>query len=221
MNDTAAETLPVIEEPTSRLGDAGSRQILVAEDHPISLHLLERQLGAWGFEVITATNGEEALRILESEAAPPLAIIDWTMPKIDGASVCARVRERADLPYTYLLLLTARNKTVDLTMGLDLGADDFVSKPYDPDELLARVRVGQRVAALERALQSKVAHLEDALSQVKTLKGLLPICMYCKSIRDEQSYWRQVEEYIHSEVGTDFSHGICPNCVGEFFRTEP
>jgi CheY-like chemotaxis protein len=220
MNDIATVVAPLIEMPNPSLRHAMSNEILIVDDQPSSLHLLECQLDAWGFQVVTATDGEEALQILESEAAPPVAIIDWTMPKMDGVTVCSRVRERKDLPYTYLLLLTARNKTAELTKGLDSGADDFVTKPYDADELRARVRVGQRVAALERNLQAKVAHLEDALAQVKTLKGLLPICMYCKSIRDDQLYWHRLEEYIHREVGTDFSHGICPNCIGEFFKTE-
>jgi len=197
-------------------------EILVAEDHPATLHLLERQLESWGFQVQSASDGEDALQILESDDAPSLAIIDWNMPKMSGIDVCSRVRERIDRPYTYLLLLTARSKAEEILAGLDAGADDFVTKPYDCDELRSRIRVGKRVAGLERALQAKVANLEKTLSDVKTLQRLLPICMYCKCIRDDQSYWHEVEQYVHAKVGTDFSYGVCPPClekINDDFKT--
>jgi CheY-like chemotaxis protein len=216
MDDTAKAQRLAEDQPVSRPLDAIANEILIAEDHPVSLHLLERYLSDWGFQIKTAADGEEALKILESDTAPPLAIIDWGMPKIDGIKVCAHIRERRDRPYTYLMLLTARNKVSELMTGLDSGADDYVTKPYDPDELRARIRTGQRVVALERTLQAQVAHLEDALAHVKKLKDLLPICMYCKRIRDDKLYWHQVEQYLHDAVGTDFSHGVCPNCVGVF-----
>jgi CheY-like chemotaxis protein len=110
------ENLPVC-EPI----DPISNQILVAEDHPISMRLLQRNLSDWGFDVATATDGEEALRILESDSAPPLAIIDWMMPKIDGIELCSRVREMSARPYTYLLLLTARNRVAEITISADAG----------------------------------------------------------------------------------------------------
>jgi CheY-like chemotaxis protein len=210
---TAPEGLAENQDPQST--GAMEQTILVAEDHPASLHLLERQLESWGFQVIPAVDGEEALEILESDDAPPVAIIDWNMPKFDGVTVCTRVRAQTNRPYTYLLLLTARGKSMEILTGLNSGADDFVTKPYDCDELRSRVRVGQRVARLERALHAKVAHLEKTLSEVKTLKKLLPICMFCKSIRDGESYWQQVDEYVHATVGTDFSHGVCPKCMGK------
>lgn len=190
-----------------------SNRILIAEDHYVSRHLLERNLTNWGFQVITAEDGEAAVRVLESDGAPPLAIIDWMMPRMDGLEVCRRVREMVDRPYIYLVLLTAKSHKEEIATGLEAGADDYVIKPFDPDELRARLKVGQRVVDLERTLARKIEDLQTALSDVKKLKGLLPICMYCKSVRDDQDYWHQIEEYIHSETGTDFSHGICPHCM--------
>ncbi len=175
----------------------------------------------WGFTVVTAEDGEEALSILESDDAPPLAILDWMMPKMDGVEVCARVREHANRPYIYLVLLTARSQKEEIAAGLQAGADDYVIKPFDPDELRARLTVGQRVVLLERMLARKVADLESALSDVKKLKELLPICMYCKSVRDDQDYWHAIDEYIHLETGTDFSHGICPDCMAKLEAGEP
>jgi phosphoserine phosphatase RsbU/P len=192
-----------------------SSRILVAEDHQVSRHLLERNLGNWGFEVVTAENGLQAAAALEREDAPPIAIIDWMMPKLDGLEVCTRVRRHARRPYIYLILLTAKAQREEIARGLEAGADDYVVKPFDPDELRARIKVGQRVVGLERALAKRVADLERALEDVKTLKKLLPICMYCKRIRDDQDYWHQIEEYIHAETGADFSHGICPHCMAE------
>jgi sigma-B regulation protein RsbU (phosphoserine phosphatase) len=190
-------------------------RILIAEDHHVSRHLLERNLVNWGFEVVTVEDGEAAANALEKDDAPPIALLDWMMPKMDGAQVCARVRQRQDRPYIYLIMLTAKSQKEDVANGLHSGADDHVIKPFDADELRARLNVGKRVVELERTLAKKVKDLQSALDDVKKLKGLLPICMYCKSIRDDQDYWHQMEEYIHTETGTDFSHGICPKCMAK------
>jgi len=190
-------------------------RILVAEDHHVSRHLLERNLVNWGFDVVTVEDGEAAARILEQDDAPPIALLDWMMPKLDGAQVCARVRQQVDKPYIYLILLTAKSQKEDVATGLVAGADDYVIKPFDADELRARLNVGERVVNLERTLARKVKDLQGALDDVKRLKGLLPICMYCKSVRDDKDYWHQIEEYIHTETGTDFSHGICPKCMAK------
>jgi DNA-binding response OmpR family regulator len=190
-----------------------NNRILVAEDHYVSRHLLERNLENWGFEVTSAQNGEEAAEILASPEAPSIAILDWMMPRMDGVEVCQRVRQNGTVPYIYLLLLTAKSQKDEIATGLDAGADDYVIKPFDPDELRARLKVGQRVVELERTLAKRVTDLEAALNDVKKLKSLLPICMYCKSVRDDGDYWRQIDEYIYKETGTDFSHGICPACM--------
>lgn len=190
-----------------------SNRILIAEDHYVSRHLLERNLSNWGFEVTTAEDGEAALEVLEGKDAPPLAIVDWMMPKMDGLEVCRRVRALRDRPYIYLVLLTAKSHKEEIATGLEAGADDYVVKPFDPDELRARLKVGQRVVELERTLARKIEDLQSALADVRKLKNLLPICMYCKSVRDDQDYWHQIEEYIHTETGADFSHGICPTCL--------
>jgi sigma-B regulation protein RsbU (phosphoserine phosphatase) len=188
-------------------------RILVAEDHYVSRHLLERNLQNWGFDVITAQDGAAAAEILAGPDAPSIAILDWMMPVMDGVEVCQRVRQNHKGPYIYLLMLTAKSQKDEIATGLDAGADDYVIKPFDPDELRARLKVGQRVVELERALEKRVKDLETALNDVKRLKTLLPICMYCKSVRDDRDYWRQIDEYIYTETGTDFSHGICPACM--------
>ncbi len=185
----------------------------MAEDDRLSRHLLERNLTSWGYAVVTAENGEEALAILDGDDPPPLVILDLVMPKVDGLEICLRVRERTDRPYVYLLILTARTRKSEIAAGLAAGADDYVIKPFDADELRARLAVGVRMVSLEREMARKVADLESAVAHIRKLKGLLPICMYCKSVRDDQDYWLAIEEYVHKETGTDFSHGICPACL--------
>lgn len=183
--------------------------------------MLELHLKNWGLNVVSAADGEEALAILESDDPPQVAILDWMMPKMDGLEVCARVREHPNRPYVYLVVMTAKSLSEDMTEGFQAGADDYMIKPFEPAELRARLSVGQRVIGLERVLADKVTKLEATLADVKKLKGLLPICMYCKSVRDDRDYWHTIEEYIYQETGTDFSHGVCPACLAKLQAGEP
>lgn len=126
-----------------------NQKVLIAEDDGISRRLVETFLAKWGYEVAAATNGIEALRLLESENAPRLAILDWMMPGMEGIQICKRIRQYRDRPYVYMLLLTARNDQQDLLLGLELGADDYLTKPFDSKELRARLLVGERVLNLQ------------------------------------------------------------------------
>jgi phosphoserine phosphatase RsbU/P len=134
------------------------------------------------------------------------------MPELDGPEVCRRVRRDLPLANMYLVLLTARESRGDLVVGLDAGADDYITKPFDAEELRARVQVGVRVLALQERLAERVADLQTALAKVKQLRGLLPICSYCKRIRGDDQYWQQLEGYIAEHSDAQFSHGICPTC---------
>lgn len=127
-------------------------RILVAEDDPVSRRMLEAFLVKWGYQVVTAANGSDALRILEAEDAPSLAVLDWMMPGLEGPQICRRVREHLDHPYVYILLLTARSQKDDLLRGLESGADDYLTKPFDAPELRARLHVGQRILDLQNGL---------------------------------------------------------------------
>lgn len=187
-------------------------KILIAEDDPVSRRLLEATLIKWGYEVVVTDDGAEAWEALQQADAPSVAILDWMMPHLDGVAICRKLRERENSAYTYILLLTAKGSKSDIAAGLEAGADDYVNKPFNQRELRARIKVGERMVELERALAGKITELETALSQVKELKGLLPICMYCKKIRDDNDYWHGIETYLHQHTGTDFSHGICPTC---------
>ena len=193
---------------------------LVVDDEPIVRRLLETSLIEWGYEVVSAGGGEEAWTILQREDAPPLAILDWTMPGLDGLELCRRVRALARPQKPYLIFVTAKARTQDIVTGLEAGADDYIVKPFNRDELRARVRVGFRMLELQAVLADRVQELEDALARVKQLQGLLPICSYCKKVRDDRNYWQQVETYIEGHSDAQFTHGICPECREKYVAPE-
>jgi len=195
-------------------------RILIADDDPVCRRVLEATLMKWGYEVRVTCDGLAAWRVLQQEDAPKLAILDWMMPEMDGLEVCRRVRETPRCRPPYLLLLTARGCKEDIVTGLEGGADDYITKPFDREELRARLHVGRRILELQRSLADRVRELEDALTSVKQLQGLLPICCYCKKIRDDHNYWQRVEAYIASHANVQFSHGICPDCFESVVKPE-
>jgi sigma-B regulation protein RsbU (phosphoserine phosphatase) len=187
-------------------------RVLIAEDDPVSRRLLQAALAKWGYEVTVTTNGKEAWEALQSPNAPSLLVLDWLMPEMDGVEVCREARKSDALKSSYIILLTSRGSKEDIVQGLEAGADDYVTKPFDHGELRARVQVGSRVVQLQSALADRVKELEEAMANVKQLQGLLPICCYCKKIRDDGNYWHRVESYITGHANVRFSHGICPDC---------
>lgn len=127
-------------------------KVLIADDDPVSRHLLERLLERWGYEVIVAQDGDEAAQILASPESPKLAVLDWIMPELDGLQLCRRIRRGKSEPYTYILMCTVKNRQQDIVAGLEAGADDYVTKPYDPTELRLRLRTGKRILYLQDQL---------------------------------------------------------------------
>ena len=171
-------------------------KVLVADDDIVTRHLLETTLKSWGYEVCAATDGAEALRILEDGPRPEIALLDWVMPERDGPEICRIIRAKPQTVPVYVILLTALGGRQNIIQGLQAGADDYITKPFDRDELRARLEVGRRVVELQRSLAERVRQLEDALARVKQLQGLVPICSYCKKIRNDRNYWQQVESYL-------------------------
>jgi phosphoserine phosphatase RsbU/P len=190
-------------------------QVLIAEDDRVTGEILARTLQRWGYETTLVADGARAWASLSAATAPTLAILDWMMPEMDGPDVCRRVRTERPEANMYLLLVTARETRSDVVAGLDAGADDYIIKPFDPEELRARVSVGVRVLGLQQKLAERVEELQTALTNVKQLRGLLPICSYCKRIRGDDQYWQQVEGYIAEHSEAQFSHGICPTCYAK------
>jgi len=194
-------------------------KILIADDEPVSRRMLEATMSKWGYTLTVCDDGEQAWQAFQDDNPPVLAVVDWLMPKIDGVELCRKVRATANLRSMYVILLTSRGNKDDIISGLEAGADDYITKPFDPDELRARIRVGLRVAKLQSTLADRVRDLEAALSRVHQLQGLLPICCYCKKIRDDQNYWHQVESYVSQYADVRFSHGVCPDCLSKMNLT--
>jgi phosphoserine phosphatase RsbU/P len=195
-------------------------RLLIAEDDPTSRLMLATVLRKAGHEVVPAADGAEAWAILQRSDAPRLAILDWMMPEMDGLEVCRRVRAReTDVP-PYVLMLTTKGEKSDIIAGLAAGANDYLPKPFDAGELRARVEVGRRMVDLETRLVLQAAELRSALDHIRSLEGVLPICMHCKRIRDDQGGWSQVETYVASHSEATFSHGICPTCLIAHYGVE-
>ncbi len=192
---------------------ADQPRVLLAEDHAPSRHALQSLLERHGFRVSPAATGGEAMEILQGFDPPSLALIDWMLPEVTGLELCRAVRARNPAHYIYFIVITARDTPEDLSEAFAAGADDFIRKPFDPVELLARLKSGQRIVELEHRLAGRVEEVERVLERVRHLERLLPICMYCKRVRKDPTYWQEIDEYIHLQTGTDFSHGICPDCM--------
>lgn len=192
-------------------------RVLLAEDEAVTRRLMQAMLGRFGYEVVVVADGGAAWELLQKPDAPSLALLDWSMPQMDGPEICRRLRARNDSSYTYVLLVTARSAKQDVVEGLMAGADDFVSKPVDPEELKARVRVGERIVKLEQALANQVRELKAAAEHVQELQGMIPICMHCKRIRNQSKLWEKVETYIEKRSGARFSHALCAECLEKYY----
>ena len=182
-------------------------KILIAEDDPDSQDLLALTLELEGHTVTRAAHGLEALELFQKEQESfPLIISDWLMPEMDGIQLCREIRALNRAPYPFILLLTALQGKANYLEGIHAGADDFMSKPYDPDELKARLIAAERIVRLKEHL--------------KRLEGVLPTCMYCKRIRDHRDAWIGIEEYITKRTAASFSHGVCPDCYNTVVQPE-
>ena len=160
-----------LSEPTT---DADSKaKILIAEDDPVSRELISTRLTKWGYVVVVTEDGEEAMTALRRSDAPTLAILDWMMPGMDGLEICRRVREGEK--HIYIILLTTRATKENVIEGLRAGADDYLIKPFDKDELHARILVGLRVMTLQEHLVQRVKELESAASEIRSLKLQIPL----------------------------------------------
>lgn len=184
----------------------GPMRILIVEDEPVSRALLERVLVRCGHEVVSAPDGEGAWKLMQTEWFR-VVISDWMMPVMDGLDFCRQVRGRPADPYVYFILLTSKSRSrVNLQEAIEAGADDFLSKPFERDEIVARLHVAARIL--------------QYTTKIRQLEEILPICSYCKKIRNDQQYWQRMEEYFNAHAGVDFSHSICPDCYETQIRPQ-
>jgi len=192
-------------------------RILIAEDDFTSRTVLAGVLKKEGHEVTATVNGAEAWQALQQPDAPLLAILDWMMPEMNGPEVVRRVRSLPTNRPPHLIILTSKSDKDDIIAGLEAGANDYLAKPFHVGELRARIEVGRRMVEMQAALADKIEELREALDQIKTLRGIVPICAGCKQIRDDRGYWNQVEVYVRDHTEAQFSHGICPDCMKKLY----
>ncbi len=171
--------------------------ILIADDDVIATSVLEASLRRLGHEPVLAADGQAAWEAFMAKPAQ-VVVSDWMMPGIDGLELCRRIRARGG-EYTYFILISSLDASGEnLERAVEAGADDFLNKPVNPQELWSRLRVAERIL--------------NYATQVQQLHQIIPICGYCKKVRDDKNYWSQVEEYLSQQTGKSLSHGVCPEC---------
>jgi len=192
-------------------------KILIAEDDITTRSMLQAILSKWDYEVISTSDGDKAWTITQTNNPPQLALLDWEMPGMNGLELCRKIKSLdLDTPI-YVILLTSRGAIEDVVQGLNAGADDYITKPFDNNELRARIGVAERLITVQGDLATKIEELEEAMDHVKTLQGIIPICMHCHKIRSDDQAWNQLEAYITKHSDAQFSHSICPDCELEHY----
>ena len=211
--------------------------ILVVDDKPANLKLLVEYLTRMEFKTLIANNGQSAIEQVQ-RFPPDLILLDVLMPGLDGFETCRRLKAAKGTQEIPIIFMTALADTADKVRGFQAGAVDYVTKPFQQEELLARINTHLTLRNLQKSLQAEISQrreaeealrqqtialqqrnqeLQKALAQVKTLSGLLPICANCKKIRDDEGYWQQVEVYLHQHANAEFSHSICPDCMKKLY----
>jgi DNA-binding response OmpR family regulator len=192
-------------------------RILIADDDSTSRRMLSGILKKSGYSVQEAADGVEAWNSLQGLDGPRLVLLDWVMPRMDGLGVLRKIREAPFELQPYVLMVTSKTEKQDVIAGLEAGANDYVTKPFDLAELRTRVAVGQQMLDAQEKLQEKNRELSRALAEIRTLRGIVPICASCKSIRDDQGFWNQVEVYVRDHSEAEFSHCLCPACMKKLY----
>jgi DNA-binding response OmpR family regulator len=193
-----------------------SNTILIVEDNPKNVQVLGTILMDAKYRVAVANKGSMAFEQIP-KTNPDLILLDIMMPEMDGFEICRRLKAApvtCDIP---IIFLTAKTETDDIVKGFELGAADFITKPFRAKELLARVQTHITLVRLQQSLKKRNQDLEEALASVKTLSGLLPICSYCKKIRNAIGEWERLEPFVQKRTQAHFSHSICPDCTTEHF----
>ncbi len=190
--------------------------ILIVDDTPENLTVLRQMLAENGYRVRPALSGETALSSIENDL-PDLILLDIMMPGMGGYEVCERLKAGEKTRNIPVIFISALNELDDKVQAFSLGGSDYITKPFQAEEVLARVKTHLTLRNLHKSLEGKNAELQKALDENKVLQGIIPICANCKNIRDDKGFWNQVEAYISEHSEARFSHGICPACVQKLY----
>lgn len=189
--------------------------ILIVDDVPENVQILGALLSE-SYSTFFALDGNEALEQAEI-LEPDLILLDVMMPVMDGYEVCSRLKNNEKFRDTPIIFITALDLPEEESAGLKLGAADYITKPFNPDLVLLRIRNHLQLKFQRDLLIARAAEMEEAMARIKVLSGIIPICSSCKKIRDDAGYWQQVEEYISKHSEAEFSHGICNDCVKKLY----
>ena len=177
-------------------------KMIIVDDEPVARAILQHALETLGHEIIATGNGLEAWEVFDRDPVR-LIVSDWKMPGLDGLGLCEKVRARKKTLYTYFILLTSQDtRPENYKLATDAGVDDFLTKPFHPSTIEMRLRVADRILQFT--------------TEIRQLQGLIPICAYCRKIQNDANYWQLVETYISEQTGSNFTHGMCPECAEKF-----
>jgi len=190
--------------------------ILIVDDVPQDIQVIANIMQNEGYRMAFAQDGRTALKKV-GEIIFDLILLDVVMPEMDGFDVCRILKESRNTMEIPVIFLTAKTEAEDIVHGFEAGAVDYVAKPFNSSELLARVRTHVELKKKRDREKELVSRLETALAEIKQLSGLLPICSGCKKIRDDEGYWQQLEHYFSNHSNVRFTHGVCPDCVKKIY----
>ena len=193
-----------------------NHDILIVDDTPENLTVLKQILSEQNYKVRPAINGEIAIKAV-NVSSPDLILLDIRMPGIDGYEVCKQLKSKKKTRRIPIIFISALSELDDKIKAFSLGGVDYITKPFQAEEVLARVKTHLTLRSLQKSLEDKNAQLQKALDEIKILQGIIPICANCKKVRDDKGYWNQVETYISKHTQAEFSHGICPSCAKELY----
>ncbi|HBD95847.1 MAG: hypothetical protein A2015_04585 [Spirochaetes bacterium GWF1_31_7] len=191
-------------------------KILIVDDIVLNIQVAAGVLQEYNYEILTATGGEQAIKIIKAKK-PDLILLDIMMPDIDGFDVIKSIKESSETSDIPVIFVTAKNDIETLVAGFNAGAVDYITKPFNPFELYARVRAHLELKMAKTELEAKNKELQQALNDIKTLEGLIPICANCKKIKDDDGYWHSVEEYMTEHSDVKFTHGLCNDCIKKLY----
>ncbi len=192
------------------------QSILIVDDNAQNLQVLAGMLRSRDYRIAIVQDGQKALKFVDRKM-PDLILLDIMLPGMDGYDVCRKLKENertCDIP---VIFISALNEVLDKVKSFSVGGVDYITKPFQGEEVLARVRTHLALRRLQVRLEEQNARLQKALEEVRTLRGILPICASCKKIRDDEGYWKQLESYFLKNSDIKFSHSVCPDCLKKLY----
>lgn len=187
-------------------------KILIAEDEYTTRLMVQVCLENWGYSIESVEDGKKAWDIINQKNPPQIAVLDWEMPGISGIDLCRKIKSLDRSSPIHVILLTARDSKNDISQGFEAGADDYITKPFNDDELGARIRVAERIVTIQSSLNSSLEELREALDMVQSFEEPVAVCRKCKKIGAFDGSWRTPEKLLEYPVDPRFIQLDCPSC---------